>query len=280
MSINDVKLILKKLNLKPSKILGQNFLVNNHTLQKIISTSEILKEDIVLEIGPGLGALTKELVEKAKKVYAVEIDLSLGRYLSDIFSVYENIEIINEDILKIDIPHHNKVVANIPYSITGPIFEKMFFNQTPPQGIMTIERSIADRIFISGNYKDFSRISVSVNAFLIPKSRSPITRQSFYPLPKIDLSLIRVIPRENINDFLLDPVSSQFFLELVAGIMPYKNKNLLNALTLYFKANHPNHYSKQKINSVLQNTSYKDKKVFNLQISDFIELSRLFFSKK
>ncbi len=280
MNINDVKLILKKLNLKPSKILGQNFLVNNNTLQKIISTSEILKEDIILEIGPGLGALTKELVKKAKKVYAVEIDPSLSRYLLDIFSVYENIEIINEDILKIDIPHHNKVVANIPYSITGPIFEKMFFNQAPPQGIMTIERSIADRIFISGNYKDFSRISVSVNAFLIPKSRSPITRQSFYPLPKIDLSLIRVIPRENINDFLLDPMSSQFFLELVAGIMPYKNKNLLNALTLYFKANHPYPYSKQRINSVLQNTSYRDKKVFNLQINDFIELSRLFYSKK
>jgi 16S rRNA (adenine1518-N6/adenine1519-N6)-dimethyltransferase len=280
MNINDVKLILKKINLKPSKILGQNFLVNNLSLQKIISTSEILKEDIILEVGPGLGALTKELVEKAKKVYAVEIDPSLSCYLSEIFSVYENIEIINEDILKIDIPPHNKVVANIPYSITGSIFEKIFFNQTPPQGIMTIERSIADRIFISGNYKDFSRISVSVNAFLIPKSRSQITRQSFYPSPKIDLSLIRVIPRDNINDFLLDPVSSQFFLELVAGIMPYKNKNLLNALTLYFKANHPYPFTKQKISSVLQNTSYKDKKVFNLQINDFIELSRLFYSKK
>jgi len=280
MNINDVKLILKKLNLKPSKKLGQNFLVNNHTLQKIISTSEILKEDVILEIGPGLGAITEELVEKAKKVYAVEIDPSLSRYLSEIFSVYENIEIINEDILKIDIPHHNKVVANIPYSITGPIFEKMFFNQTPPQGIMTIERNIADRIFISGNYKDFSRISVSVNAFLIPKSRSPIPRQSFYPLPKIDLSLIRVIPREIINDFLIDPLSSQFFLELVAGIMPYKNKNLLNALTLYFKAKYPYPYTKLNINSILQNTSYKDKKVFNLQINDFIELSRLFYSKK
>jgi 16S rRNA (adenine1518-N6/adenine1519-N6)-dimethyltransferase len=280
MNINEVKLILKKINLKPRKNLGQNFIVNNHTIQKIVSTSELLKDDIILEIGPGLGALTEKLVEKVKRVHAIEIDPLLSRYLSDKFSAYKNIEILNENILETDIPPHDKVVANIPYSITGPIFEKIFFNHTAPQGIMTIERSIADRIFISGNYKDFSRISVSVNAFLIPKSRFPISRNSFYPAPKIDLSLIRVIPRDDFNDFLSDPGSSHFFLELVAGIMPYKNKDLTNALTLYFKRNPLYLYTKQEIRTVLQNTSYKDKKVFTLQIKDFIDLSRLFYSKK
>ena len=214
MNITEVKLILKKLNLKPKKQLGQNFLIDNNTVQKIISTSEILKDDIILEIGPGLGALTEKLIEKAKMVYAIEIDPSLSRYLSDKFSENENVEIINEDILEADVPQHNKVVANIPYSITGSIFEKVFYNQTPPQGIMTIEQSIANRIFISGKYKDFSRISVSVNAYLIPKMRFTISRSSFYPLPKINLSLIKLIPRENLNHFLLDQESSLFFFEI------------------------------------------------------------------
>ncbi|MHA1912876.1 MAG: 16S rRNA (adenine(1518)-N(6)/adenine(1519)-N(6))-dimethyltransferase RsmA [Promethearchaeota archaeon] len=280
MNIKEVKLILKKLNVKPNKNLGQNFIVNNHTVQKIISTSDISKDDIIVEIGPGLGVLTESLVEKAKMVYAIEIDPSLSRYLSEKFSVYENLEVINEDILETDIPRHNKVVANIPYSITGSIFEKVFFNQTPPHGIMTIERNIANRIFISGNYKDFSRISVSVNAYLIPEMRFPISRSSFYPIPNINLSLIKVIPREKLNDFLLDQESSVFFLKLVAGIMPYKNKDLINALFLFFKASNNYFLTKDRITSVLREKSYIDKKVFTLQIDEFIELSNLFYSEK
>ncbi|MFX1311619.1 MAG: ribosomal RNA small subunit methyltransferase A, partial [Promethearchaeota archaeon] len=147
MNYTEVKLILGKLNLRPKKYLGQNFLIDNSILEKIIVLSGVSKEDTVLEIGPGLGALTEPLIKKAKKVYAIEIDSNLYKYLSEKFSIYNNCEIINDDILKIDIPPHNKVISNIPYTITGPILEKLFFNQDPPQGILIIEKNIVNRIF-------------------------------------------------------------------------------------------------------------------------------------
>ena len=168
MKKSDVQLILNQLQIKPKKSLGQNFLIDNNVIEKIIDFSEIQAGDVVLEIGPGLGSLTEKLVEKAKNVYAIEIEAKFCHYLEDKFSSYSNIEIINNDILKIELPSCNKVVSNIPYSITGPIFEKVFFNEKPPQGFLTIEQNLADRIFCRRSYKDFSRITISVNSFLKP----------------------------------------------------------------------------------------------------------------
>ncbi|MFX1455539.1 MAG: ribosomal RNA small subunit methyltransferase A, partial [Promethearchaeota archaeon] len=113
MNYRDVQLILKHLNLKPKKYLGQNFLIDNNITKKIIKSSELSGEDIVLEIGPGLGALTEEIVKKVKKIYAVEIDQTLYKYLSDVFSIFKNIEIINGDILELQLPNHNKVISNL-----------------------------------------------------------------------------------------------------------------------------------------------------------------------
>ena len=278
MNFKEIKLILNQLNFKPKKHLGQNFLIDNNILKKIISISEISKDDTILEIGPGLGALTEKLVDKARKVYAVEINSSLSKYLSEKLSGYDNIEIINEDILKIEIPEHNKVISNIPYTITGPILEKVFFKQNPPPGVLTIERNISNRIFLSRNYKDFSRISIGLNAFMKPTLKFAIPQHSFFPFPRIDLSLIKIIPKENLNPFLLKKKSAAFFLKFVAGIMPYKNKNIVNALLLFFKANRDSYHTKEKILQILQKNNYENKKVFNFKIEEFIELSRLFYS--
>ena len=278
MNYRDVQLTLNRLNLKPKKHLGQNFLIDENISRKIITTSEITSKDIILEIGPGLGALTESIVKKVKKIYAIEIDPKLSKYLSEKFSVYNNIEIINDDILKINLPKHNKIISNIPYTITGPILEKAFFKQNPPSGILTIEKSIGKRIFLSGNYKEFSRISVSLNAFMKPIIKYNIPRNSFYPLPKIDLLLIKIIPNENLHPFLLDGYSTTFFLNFVAGIMPYKNKNIGNALSYYFKATDQIHYSKEKILQILKNNNYENKKLFKYKIKEFVELSSLFYS--
>lgn len=277
MNYKEAKLILHQLNLKPKKHLGQNFLTDNNILKKIISISEISKNDIILEIGPGLGALTERLVEKAKKVYAVEIDKTLYKYLSEKFSNYNNIKLINSNILKYQIPPCNKVISNIPYSITGPIFEKVFFNQNPPIGILIVEKAIADRIFISGIYKNFSRISISTNAYLQPVVKFTVSRNGFYPAPRIDLSLIKVIPKEKINPFLLENKSATFFLKFIAGIMPYKNKSIANALTLFFKNNSDYSYTKERILQILHENNYENKKLVEFQIEEFIELSKLFY---
>ena len=278
MNYKDVELILNQLDFKPKKHLGQNFLTSRNIIDKIIKVSDISREDIILEVGPGIGALTKPLIEKAKKVYAVEIDPILCKYLSEKFSVHDNIEIINDDILRIDIPSHNKVVSNLPYKITGPILEKLFFKATAPQGILTIEKSIANRFFLSGNYKDFSRISIGLNAFMNPVVKYSIPRNSFYPIPKIDLALVKIIPKENLNQMLLNEESVQYFLGFIAGIMPYKNKNLVNALYLSFKVTRDSYYTKEKILNILQKENFENKKLFNYEIEKFIELSRIFHS--
>ena len=279
MNIQEVNLVLNQLQLRPQKRLGQNFLIDNNVLQKIISLSEITKNDIVLEIGPGLGSLTEFLVKKAKKVYAIEIEPLFCTYLSEKLSIYSNIEIINDDVLKIEIPKHNKVVSNIPYTITGSIFEKVFFNRNPPSGILIIEKSIANRIFFTENYKTFSRISVTVNAFMKPVLKFEVSRNSFYPPPKIDLSLIKIIPKDNQNSFLSEEKTILFFLKFIAGIMPYKNKNILNALQIFFKANNVDKYSKEKISQIIKQKNFDNKKVFTFEIEEFIELSKLFYNE-
>jgi 16S rRNA (adenine1518-N6/adenine1519-N6)-dimethyltransferase len=278
MNYTDVQLTLSRLNLKPIKSLGQNFLVNKNISRKIISTSEISREDIILEIGPGLGALTELLVEKAKKIFAIEIDPKLSKYLSEKFSVFSNIEIINDDILKVILPKHSKVISNIPYTITGPILEKVFFKKNPPSGILTIEKSLGNRIFFSGNYKEFSRITITLNAFMKPIIKYNIPRKSFYPIPKIDLLLIKIIPIEDLNPFLSDTKTITYFLKFVAGIMPYKNKNLANALSHYFKATNKNIYTKDKIFQILKQNKYENKKLFNFKNNEIIEISSLFYS--
>ncbi|MFW9940905.1 MAG: 16S rRNA (adenine(1518)-N(6)/adenine(1519)-N(6))-dimethyltransferase RsmA [Candidatus Thorarchaeota archaeon] len=278
MNFKDVKLILTQLDFKPKKHLGQNFITSQNIIDKIINLSDISREDTILEVGPGIGALTKPLIEKAKKVYVVEIDQILSQYLSETFSIYDNIEIINDDILRIDIPSHNKVVSNLPYKITGPILEKLFFRTKSPQGILTIEKSIANRLFLSNNYKRFSRISIGLNAFMNPVVKYPIPRNSFYPIPKIDLALVKIIPKENLHQLLLKEESVQFFLRFIAGIMPYKNKNLVNALFLFYKANRDPYYTKEKIFNILKKENFENKKLFNFEIEEFIELSRIFYS--
>ncbi|MFX1308157.1 MAG: 16S rRNA (adenine(1518)-N(6)/adenine(1519)-N(6))-dimethyltransferase RsmA [Promethearchaeota archaeon] len=278
MNKREVQLVLKQLHIQPSKQLGQNFLIDNNIAERIISISEISQSDIILEIGPGLGAITDELIELAKKIYAIEIDHRLCSYLDDKFSIYDNIEIIHGDVLKIEIPNHNKVISNIPYTITGPIFEKIFFNINSPTGILTIEKSIADRISLSGDYKNFSRISVGVNAFMKLISKSNISRKTFYPIPRIPLSLIKLTPKDKINPFLLEKDSKDFFLKFIGGIMPYKNKNVVNAIDLFFKTQKDTQYTKENIISILNKNDYENKKVFNFEIDEYIEISKLFYT--
>lgn len=277
MNKKDLQLVLNQINVKPKKSWGQNFLIDNNIVNKIVFESEISKQDIILEIGPGLGAITEELINRAKKVYVVEKEPKFCSYLSERFSKYDNIEIINEDILKIDIPPHDKVVSNIPYTITGPILEKVFYKRNPPLGIISIEKSIAERIFLSTNYKSFSRISITLNSFMIPTRKFDISRNCFYPVPKIDITLIKIAPKENLDSFLEENISRSFFLKFIAGIMPYKNKDIVNALFLFFKSQKSYSFSKEEVLKILQENDFSNKKLFSLNIEEFLEIGKLFY---
>jgi 16S rRNA (adenine1518-N6/adenine1519-N6)-dimethyltransferase len=277
MNKKEVQLILNQLNVIPNKKLGQNFIVDSLLTKKIISISELNDNDIILEIGPGLGALTERLVKIVKKVYAVEIDRKLISFLIDKFSSFDNIEVINGDILKIDIPKVNKVISNLPFTITGPIFEKVFFIDKPPHGILTIEKSIADRIFFRNEYKNFSRITVSTNSFMNPIRKYKISRNSFYPQPKIALSLIDIASKNDINDFLLNDKNREFYLRFIGGIMPYKNKDLVNALYLFLKNGFKLEIKKDDILSILRQNNIKNDKLNSFKINDFVIICKIIY---
>ena len=202
MNKKNVQLLLEELRIIPNKKFGQNFLIDNNVLTKIISIAEVSDKDIVLEIGGGLGALTTELIKKSKYVIVYEIDYKLYQFLLKKFSKFDNITFFNQDILKAEVPYHSKVVSNIPYSITGPLIEKLFYNESPPNGTLIIEQAIANRIFFPHRYKNFSRISITSNAFINPVKKISISQNCFYPSPKINLSLVKFKPKEKINPFL------------------------------------------------------------------------------
>ncbi|MFO7797678.1 MAG: 16S rRNA (adenine(1518)-N(6)/adenine(1519)-N(6))-dimethyltransferase RsmA [Promethearchaeati archaeon] len=273
MNKKEVKLVLKNLDLSPKKSLGQNFLTDERTLSKIIQFSDISRKDIILEIGSGLGALTKKLIENANKVYAYEIDKKLYQHLMKKFSHISNLKLINQDILEESLPDHNKVVSNIPYSITGPILEKVFFKSNPPEGNLLIEKTIADRVFYKDKYHNFSRITVTVNSFMESTERIQISKNSFYPSPKINLSLIKLKPRQKIHPFLLHQKTRQFFLKFIAGIMPYKNKNIANAIKLFLKEENITAIDKDKVINKLKENNYKNQKVSQFAIDNFASIA-------
>ncbi|MBY8986949.1 MAG: hypothetical protein KGD61_00720 [Candidatus Lokiarchaeota archaeon] len=278
MNKKQTQLILKEQRISPNNKLGQNFLFDKNTVSKVISKSHISEDDVILEIGSGLGALTEELVKYSNKLHAYEIDLKLFQYLTKKFSKNKNLMLYNEDILKADIPPHNIVISNIPYSITGAIFEKIFYNENPPRGALIIEDSIAERIFSKKNYKKFSRITVSFNAFMEPLKKYKISRLTFIPTPKIDLALIIVKPRDKIAQFLMHEKERTFFLKFVAGIMPYKNKNLVNAISLFLKNETQRNFSKDDLYRYINDTNLTEKKIAQFKVDEIVELSKSIFN--
>ncbi len=278
MNKNEVLLILKQLGTRPNKNLGQNFLINKNTVSKIILESNIEITQSILEIGPGLGALTEGLVKNPNQIYAYEIDSILFSYLSNKFSKFENLMLFNEDILKAKIPSHDIIISNIPYSITGPIFEKVFYNPQPPRGALIIENSIAERLFNKKSYKSFSRITVTFNAFMKLVRKFKISRFDFFPTPKIELALVIVEPREEIDQLLLSDDGKTFFLKFIAGIMPYKNKNIANAINYFIKNEKILTSSKQHILDFLNENQIKNSKLAHFGVDEIVELSRKFFT--
>lgn len=278
MNSQETHLILKKLGIKPNKRLGQNFLIDKNIVSKILSESHLLKDEVVLEIGPGLGALTEGLIGQRNKIYAFEIDFKLYNFLTEKFRSVKNLELFNQDILKAQIPHHDIVISNIPYSITGAIFEKVFYNEKPARGVLIIENTIAERIFSKNTYKNFSRITVSFNAFMEPIQKYKISKFCFIPTPKIELALIIVKPKEYIDHFLLIENQRKFFLKFVAGLMPYKNKNLINGIMLFLKKEVISFSSKQELYNVIKNAKFNDKKIAQFKVEEIIELSKLIYN--
>ncbi|MFW5631176.1 MAG: 16S rRNA (adenine(1518)-N(6)/adenine(1519)-N(6))-dimethyltransferase RsmA [Acetivibrio ethanolgignens] len=198
--------ILKKYNFNFQKKFGQNFLIDTHVLDKIMEAAGITKDDFVLEIGPGIGTMTQYLCENAREVVAVEIDKNLIPILSDTLSAYDNITVINKDILKLDLnqlaKERNggrpiKVVANLPYYITTPIIMGLFESHVPLESItVMVQREVADRMQVGPGTKDYGALSLAVQYYARPEIATHVPPNCFMPRPNVGSAVIKLICHE------------------------------------------------------------------------------------
>ncbi len=194
--------VLQKYHFNFQKKFGQNFLIDTHVLEKIIEAAGVTKDDFVLEIGPGIGTMTQYLCEHAGAVAAVEIDRNLIPILKDTLSAYDNVEIINEDILKVDIgrlaQEKNdgrpiKVVANLPYYITTPIIMGLFESHVPIDSItVMVQKEVADRMQVGPGTKDYGALSLAVQYYAAPEIVANVPPNCFMPRPKVGSAVIRL----------------------------------------------------------------------------------------
>ncbi len=233
----DIKPLLRQFNLRPKKSLGQNFLVDEHALSHIVQAAEIAPDDLVLEIGPGLGGLTRHLAGVARHVIAVEIDRALIPPLRLTVAGQSNVSIVQGDILQLNptellspylttaLPHY-KVVANIPYYITSPIIRHLLETEVKPQAIvLTIQLEVAQRLIAQPG--DMNLLAVSVQFYGVPRIVQRIPAGAFYPVPDVDSAVVRIDlpaqPRVSVKDV------DTFFRVAKAGF-GQKRKQLHNAL--------------------------------------------------
>ena len=252
--------LLKKYSLFCNKKLGQHFLVNNHVLLKEIEFAKINKSDTVLEIGSGPGFLTELLAQHTKRVITIEQDPRYVNLLKNELSKYENIEIINEDALKIEWPQVNKIVANIPYKISSKIMDKLSAYQFE-LAIICFQKEFAERLSAKENEKNYSKLSVFSNYYFDIKIRMDVKASSFYPQPKVNSQIVEIKKNKKI-----DIEREEEFFNLIKAIFCYKRKTLNNALK-YSKGVLKKEINTDNIDSILL-----QKKVISLNLDDLVAI--------
>jgi len=229
--------ILNKYKFVFQKRYGQNFLIDNHVLEKIIKAAQISKDDFVLEIGPGIGTLTQFLCENAREVVAVEIDRALIPILEETLSSYDNVTVINEDVLKLDlkalIEEKNggkpiKVVANLPYYITTPIIMDLFEKHIPLISItVMVQKEVADRIQAAPGSKDYGALSLAVQYYAEPYIAANVPPNCFIPRPNVGSAVIRMTLHKEAPVQVSD---EELMFKLIRASFNQRRKTLVNSL--------------------------------------------------
>lgn len=229
--------VLQKYNFSFQKKFGQNFLIDTHVLDKIIRAAEITKDDYVLEIGPGIGTMTQYLANAARKVTAVEIDKSLIPILADTLQEYDNVSVINEDVLKVDIAklaqEENdgrpiKVVANLPYYITTPIIMGLFESHVPVKSItVMVQKEVADRMQVGPGTKDYGALSLAVQYYARPYIVANVPSNCFMPRPKVGSAVIRL---ERYEESPVQVEDEHLMFRIIRASFNQRRKTLVNGL--------------------------------------------------
>jgi len=232
--------ILKKYNISANKKLGQNFLIDDEVIDGIIDASNVNKNDLVIEIGPGLGTLTKRLLENAGKVICIELDTRMIGILNDRFKFYDNFEVINEDVLKVDLNkliNENKneelksakIVANLPYYITTPILMKLLEDKLDIESItVMVQKEVADRLVDVPGGKNSGAITYGVNYYTKPEKVIDVPNTAFIPAPEVNSSVIKLNVLEKPS---VEVKNEEVLFKIIKMAFMQKRKTLLNGLT-------------------------------------------------
>lgn len=275
--------VLQKYDFVFQKKFGQNFLIDSHVLDKIVSAAGITKDDFILEIGPGIGTMTQYLAASARKVFAVEIDKALIPILEDTLKEFDNVQVINQDILKVDIKklaeEHNdgkpiKVVANLPYYITTPIIMGLFESQVPIDSItVMVQKEVADRMKVGPGTKDYGALSLAVQYYAEPYIVANVPPNCFMPRPKVGSAVTRLTRHEKPP---VEVADEKLMFRLIRASFNQRRKTLANGLN-----NSPElSYSKEEIQQTIEKCGFKAGiRGEALTLEDFAKLANAFSEK-
>ena len=280
--LEETKYLMKKYKIKANKSLGQNFLIDDTVIEDIVGGASIGKDDLVIEIGPGLGSMTAILVEKAKKVICVELDKKMIKILDDRFIAYNNIELINEDVLKLDLnklikqeKEHNeikdvKIVANLPYYITTPIIMKLLEENLDIESItVMIQKEVADRLIEIPSGKNTGAITYTVYYYCECEKIREVENICFVPMPEVTSEVINLKLRK---EPAVKVENKKVFFNIIKSAFMQRRKTLLNALvnTGVFK-------SKEEGAEILRKLNLReDIRAEKLTIEDFARICNYF----
>lgn len=259
----DLIALFEKHEISPIKYMGQNFLLKRGVMEKMVAAAELTSEDVVLEVGPGTGVITQELSREAKKVIAVEKSREMIKVLTETLKGIRNVTVIKEDILEKDLqtlPTGYKVVANLPFYLTSAVIRKFLEAENKPEiMILLMQKEVAQRI--CSRPPRMNLLAVSAQCYSQPKIISYVSRESFWPIPKVNSAVIRITPGKDLN---LPP---EFFKIVKAGFS-HPRKQLVNNLSEGLKL------SKKKIESWLfENNIKPNQRAETLDINDWINLA-------
>lgn len=280
--LEETKFLMKKYKIKANKSLGQNFLIDDSVIEDIVNGANIQSNDLVIEIGPGLGSMTSLLVQKAKKVICIELDKKMIRILNDRFIAYNNIELINDDVLKINLneiikqeKEENqikdvKIVANLPYYITTPIIMKLLEENLDIESItVMIQKEVADRLIETPSGKNTGAITYTVYYYCESQKIREVSNTSFIPMPEVTSEVINLKLRK---EPAIDVENKKVLFNIIKSAFMQRRKTLVNALvnTGVFK-------SKEEGLRILKTLNLReDIRAENLTIEDFGRICNVF----
>lgn len=266
----ETKMLLNQYGLRANKKLGQNFLINEEVIDEIVQKSEITNEDIVIEIGPGLGSLTKALLGKAKKVVVIELDPNMVDVLKSRF-LNDNLEIVFGDVLKVDLNEiigketSVKVVANLPYYITTPIIMKLLEERYKFKSItVMVQKEVGERICSEPGTKEYGAITIAVKYYSVPQIIIDVPKENFLPSPEVDSCVIKLdileAPSVNVKD-------EDKFFEIIRNGFNHRRKTISNSLS-------SGNVDKENIINILNKLNINEKlRAENLSIQDFANIA-------